>query len=330
MWSLSRLPILQAPTGSIAGPELCGAVAAAGGMGAMGLTWTEPETARSFVREVFVRLGPSPPTPSPMTNHTGEGALRSFQVNFVLHFEPKALVAVLEEGAPVITFSWGMPDAYVGLVRSFGAKFGVQVVTREAARRAIDLGADFLICQGVEAGGHVQSSTPLFDLLPEILDEAKETPVVAAGGLADGRDVARVLAAGASAAMLGTRFVATRESRAHEIYKQRLVESGTTALTLCFDGGWPHAQHRVLRNETIDGWESAGCPPPGKRPGEGDEVARSGVEPILRYEDTAPRVGMEGSIGEMCLYAGTGCAKIADLPAAADLVAKLWNEARPD
>ncbi len=326
MWSLSRLPILQAPTGSIAGPELCAAVTLAGGMGAMGLTWTDPDTARSFVREVFGRLGPSPPTPSPVTSHTGEEA-RRFQVNFVLHFEPKALTAVLEEGAPVITFSWGMPDLYVELVRSFGAKFGVQVVTREAAKKAAALGADFLICQGLEAGGHVQSSTPLFDLLPEILEEAGEIPVVAAGGLANGSDIARALEAGASAVMLGTRFVATQESRAHSIYKQRLVESETTALTLCFDGGWPHAQHRILRNETLDRWESAGCPPPGRRPGENDEVARSGAEPILRYEDTAPRAGMEGAIDEMCLYAGTGCGAIADLPAASDLTARLWDEA---
>jgi NAD(P)H-dependent flavin oxidoreductase YrpB (nitropropane dioxygenase family) len=186
------------------------------------------------------------------------------------------------------------------------------------------LGVDFLICQGTEAGGHVQSTTPLHDLLPAVVEASDGIPVIAAGGLATREDVTRVLSWGASGAMLGTRFVATQESRAHPLYKAALLEGTETALTVCFSGGWAQAAHRVLRNATIEAWEAAGSPPEGARPGEGEVVAQAASgEPILRYEDTAPRVGMTGNIAAMCLYAGTGVGKITDLPSASAVVAVL-------
>src|SRR5262249_4902020 len=153
-----------------------------------------------------------------------------------------------------------------------GATVGVQVGTARAAQLAIEEGCDFVICQGLEAGGHVQSSTPLGELLAAVVNVAGEIPVVAAGGLADAADVRRVLNASAEAVMLGTRFVATHESRAHPDYKQALIESdgSNTVMTGCFDGGWPYAQHRVLRNRTLQHWEDGGCAPSGKRAGEGD------------------------------------------------------------
>jgi nitronate monooxygenase len=206
---------------------------------------------------------------------------------------------------------------------------GVQVTNAAGAQRAIDLGADFLICQGVEAGGHVQSTTPLSELLPRVVETAHGLPVIAAGGIGDGADIARALRAGAAAAMLGTRFVATQESRAHDAYKRRLLDAtaSDTALTVCFDGGWPYAAHRVLRNPTLERWEAAGSPPAPHRPGEGDLLGHTPTkEPIFRYEDTAPRQGFTGDVLEMCLYAGTSCAAIHDLPPAADLVARLWAE----
>jgi nitronate monooxygenase len=280
-------------------------------MGAMGLTWTAPNEAAEFVREVRERTA------------------RPFQVNFVLHFPPKALEAVLAAGAPVITFSWGDPTPYLPVVRAAGASFGVQVTTVAGAQRAISSGADFLICQGIEAGGHVQSTTPLWELLPEIVAAAGSVPVIAAGGIADGAGIAAALRLGAAGAMLGTRFVAAVESRADNVYKEAILraEAKDTALTVCFEGGWPYAAQRVLRNETLNAWEAAGSPSVGQRPGEGEIVARTASgEPIYRYEDTAPRQGMTGDLAAMCLYAGTGCGKITDIPTAATLLARLENE----
>ena len=308
-----RYPICQAPTGSIAGPELAAAVSGAGALGAMALTWASPEVASELVRRV--RAATAAP----------------FQVNYALYKPPASLAAALDAGVPVVTFSWGDPTPYVAQVWAAGARFGVQVANAAGARRAADLGADFLICQGIEAGGHVQSTTPLEDLLPRVLEAAAGLPVVASGGIGDGAGIARVLALGADAAMLGTRFVATQESGAHPAYKDRLTQVGLgeTALTVCFDGDWPYAAHRVLRNGTLEGWEASGCSPTGSRPGEGETTGRSAAgEPILRYADTAPRVGMTGDVLEMALYAGTSSAVIYDIPAAADLIARLWEECR--
>ncbi len=307
-----RIPILQAPTGSIAGPELAAAVSSAGALGSMGLTWTKSEIAVEQVRQVR------------------EVTSAPFAVNFVLSFEPAALIPCLEAGVPIVTFSWGDPVAWLPMVRSFGARVGIQVGNTEGAKCAAQRSPDFIICQGVEAGGHVQSTRALESFLAEIVAFCGPIPVVAAGGIADGADVARVMRTGAQGAMLGTRFVATQESRAHEVYRRRILDaqSGDTALTVCFDGGWPHAPHRVLRNETLEMWEAAGCPPPGRRPGEGEATASMpDGDPIVRYEDTAPRRGMTGAVEEMALYCGVGADRIRDLPSAGELVARLWDEA---
>src|SRR5262249_2993046 len=138
---------------------------------------------------------------------------RVFQVNFVLAFPPQSLAAALEAGAPVVTFSWGDPAPHLGVVRAAGARVGVQVTTPEGAKRVLDSGVGCLICRGVEAGGHVQATRSLWDVLPRVVEAAGVLPVVAAGGIGDGAGIARALALGAAGAMLGTRFVATQESR---------------------------------------------------------------------------------------------------------------------
>jgi NAD(P)H-dependent flavin oxidoreductase YrpB (nitropropane dioxygenase family) len=300
--------IIQAPIGSLASVELVAAVSNAGGLGCLALTWTEARLAAGLVAAVRSK------TPAP------------FAANFVLAFESRALPAALEAGVPVITFSWGLPGALVKSVHAYGAAVGVQVGTVEGAKRALDQGCDFIICQGIEAGGHVQSSTPLRELLPRIVALAGEVPVVAAGGLADRADIAEVTSLGAQAAMLGTRFVASTESHAHPEYKKSLLAAGVqdTALTGCYDGGWPYALHRVLRNATLVNWEAAGCPPSGGRPGEGDVVARLKTgSPVHRYDDVPPSSDMSGDIMHCCLYAGMGVGKITQLSSAAVLVKEL-------
>lgn len=309
------IPVLQAPVGGASTPRLCVAVSNAGGMGGIALSWTEPTAARDKIRAVH------------------RGTDRPFYVNFALAFHPISLAAALEEGVPCVTFSWGDPRLHVSSVRASGAKLGIQVTNMDGAKYALDLGADFLICQGVEAGGHVQSTIGLEELLPEILEVAGNAPVVASGGISTGAHISKWLQMGAAAVSIGTRFVATVESGAHEHYKSRLASDGPkeTALTVCFDGGWPAAPHRVLRNRTLETWEASGCPATGVRPGEGETVAytESG-EPILRYDSAQPLEGAEGVLDDMCLYAGTGVSEIREAPAAADLLASLWEEARSE
>jgi nitronate monooxygenase len=305
-------PIFQAPIGSLVTADLVATVSNAGGVGFLALSWADAELATKLVTAVKKRT------------------LKPFGANFVLSFQTVALSAALESGVPIVTFSWGLPGPLVRTVHSYGAAVGVQVGTVSGARRAIDEGCDFIICQGVEAGGHVQSSIPLRTLLPAVVAEAKGIPVVATGGLADGADVAEVIAVGASAAMLGTRFVASAESRAHRAYKAALLVAGAadTALTGCFDGGWPYALHRVLRNPTLTNWESSGCPPSGNRPGEADVVAQvQSGGPVRRYDDTPPNNEMEGDVLSCCLYAGTGIEKIVSIQSADALVKDLWRPA---
>lgn len=313
MKHIFRLPrIVQAPIGSLATVELVSAVSNAGGLGSLALTWTDASTAASLV--AAVRAQTSAP----------------FASNFVLSFEPKALAAVLEAGVPVVTFAWGLPGPLVTTVHSFGAAVGVQVGTVEGAKRALDQDCDFVICQGMEAGGHVQSSMSLKELLPAVVAEARKVPVVAAGGLADRADVVEVTSLGASAAMFGTRFIASTESSAHPDYKAALVASKSTdtVLTCCFDGEWPYALHRVLRNATFQSWEAAGCPPSGCRPGEGDVVARQQTgAAVTRYNDNPPNSDMRGDVMACCLYAGAGVDKITEVRPAGALVKELLADA---
>lgn len=301
--------LVQAPVGGCADPRLVAAVGNAGALGTLACTWTPPgELARvaGGVREL---------------------SSRPFAANLVLWFEPDAqLDALLALRVPVLTFSWGQPGRErIARCHAAGTRVAVQVGSASGARQAVADGADVLIAQGVEAGGHVQSTTPLNDLVDRVLQVAGTTPVIAAGGLASREDIARAHARGAAGTMLGTRFVASAESAAHPAYKAVLVAAGAdaTALTICFDGAWPHAPHRVLRNDTLERWEEAGCPGPGRRPGEDSSPAtRAGVA-IARYDDAPPLLGDSGAVGEMCLYAGAGCAAIDDVPPAAELVARL-------
>ena len=305
-----KYPILQAPIGSMAGVELAAAVSNEGGLGSLALTWTAPDLARDLIHQVQNK-----------TSHP-------FFVNYVLVFPVLSLDLALDAGVRLVTFSWGSPGQLIQKCHQANALVGVQVGTCDGAKSARDSGADFIICQGVEAGGHVQSTTPLMSLLEETVQACEDVPVVATGGLANGEDIAEAFNAGADAVMLGTRFIATVESRAHPLYKQALVDSKSedAVITLCFNGGWDHAAHRVLRNSTLEVWEDAGCPPVGSRPGEGERLVSNHAGKIVtRYDDMPPAFDMDGDILASCLYAGLGCGKIGNIPTVAELLPELWS-----
>ena len=252
-----------------------------------------------------------------------------FVVNFILQFDPTPLRTASDAGAPIVQFSWGIPTReMISAVRAAKAKLGMQVTGAESARAALDLGADYLVCQGTEAGGHVQSTRGLYEALPIVLEEAREKPVIAAGGIGNGQGIYKALSAGASAAALGTRFVATAESSAHPDYKRAILAAYAkdTALTICFQDGWS-AMHRVLRNRNFVMWDAAGCASPGKRPGEGDAIAtKADGSKILRYQAWSPVRGFGGAVTECPMWAGQSVQFIKDLPAAGELLGRLWKE----
>jgi nitronate monooxygenase len=303
-------PLMQAPLGRGAGAPLAGAVSAAGGLGTLGASWTEPTALREQIRAI-----------ARVTD-------RPFCVNLVLDFaQEERLEVALEEGTPWLSFSFGLRSDLVDRAHAASARVLVQVASAAAAREAAAAGADALIVQGVEAGGHVQSLVGLLPLLVEI-SRAVPLPLLAAGGIADPAAARAVLAAGASAIVMGTRFVASAECEAHPGYKAALVEATghDTVLTDLFDVGWP-APHRVLRNSTYERWEDAGRPPAGSRPGEGDEVARGPDASIPRYGVNLPRIDVEGDIEAMALYAGQGVGAIASEQPAGAIVERFAYEA---
>lgn len=305
-----RHPVAQAVFGG-ATPELAAAVANAGGLGGMGLSWSPEAEVRDYVTRTLAL------TTEP------------FAVGYVLSFGANTLAVALDAGAPVIQFSFGIPGHdQVAAIRRAGAKFGVQISNPLGAKLALAAGADYLTCQGQEAGGHVQAQGSWRDNLAAVLESAAGTPVLVAGGLADGRDLREVLGLGAAGGVFGTRFVACREYPAHAHYKERLTKARArdTVLTTCFDGGWPSTLHRVLRNPTVDRWEAAGAPLEGSRPGEGEVVGRIGEMNFERYSIFPPFAATTGAVEDMALYAGTGVERIRDLPGAAELVARIWQE----
>lgn len=304
-------PIVQGPMGGVAGAELVAAVANAGGLGILPIWSQSPETA---VRRI---------------EQTRALTANAFGVNIRADLvQTDHIKAALDVGVSIIHLFWGDPQESMrraGLDRTHHAKVLATVGDADAARAALDASAQALIAQGVEAGGHVLSDIPLATLLGEVLDVAADTPVIAAGGLADAEDVARVMAAGAAGALLGTRFVATAESFAHDDYKRALISAGrdSTARSVCFDDGWHDAPHRTLINDTFTAWHDAGEPASGARPGDGDIVIHLNQTPFARYSVMPPVQGMTGDIREGAMYAGTGAAKIHDCPPAARVVADL-------
>jgi NAD(P)H-dependent flavin oxidoreductase YrpB (nitropropane dioxygenase family) len=305
------VPIIQGPMGGAAGPKLVGAVAEAGGLGVLPI-WIAPTNVAVAMIKATLAL----------TN-------RPLAVNLRADLDSADLItAATDLGVEIVHLFWGDPAASMGVIRQGGARMIATVSDGATTRRALDAGAAGLIAQGVEAGGHVLGSMPLRDLLPLVMDIAGHVPVAAAGGLTDAEDIAQVFDLGASAAVLGTHFVAAQESDVHPAYRNALVAAGAgdTVRTLCFDGGWPNAPHRVLRNSTFRVWEHAGCPAPGSRPGERDIVMHDARgRAYTRYHCATPQATMYGDLEAGCLYAGMGVGKIVDVRPVGVLIGEIMD-----
>src|SRR3954464_2446771 len=272
-------PIVQAPMAAI--PGLAAAVSNAGALGMVTLTWSADVGA--VVRE------------------TAALTVQPFGGNFVLTEDHhRHLDQALEAGLRIVSFIWGGPSAYVGPVHDAGGLVMLTVGSAEEARRAVGSGVDVVVAQGWEAGGHVWSGVATLPLVPAVVDAVAPVPVIAAGGIGDARGVAAVLALGAQAAWLGTRFLVADEMPIDDDYRRLLIAATETDAeryaNLC-EVGWPDALPRALHNSTAERWQSAGRPAPGSRPREGEVIAHfpSG-DPIVRYSPAPPLVGTTGEI----------------------------------
>jgi NAD(P)H-dependent flavin oxidoreductase YrpB (nitropropane dioxygenase family) len=307
------LPIVQAPVGRASVPALAAAVSNAGALGSLALSWSEPAGLRRDV-EATRRL-----------------TSRPFAVNLVLIWDQHdRLTACLELDVRVVSTFWGDPAPYVPAVHAAGAVHVHSVGSVAEAIEAAAAGVDIIVAQGSEAGGHVRGEVSTLALVPAVVDAVHPLPVLAAGGIADGRGIAAALMLGAQGAWLGTRFLLCQEADTHDRYREALVTAsgGDSVLSTAFDGGWPDAPHRTLRNSTFARWDAAGRPAAPNRPGEGEHVARSaaGVE-LARYAFNAPTRGTTGDVEAMALYAGQGVGLATDVPTAGELVQRLAAEA---
>ena len=206
------------------------------------------------------------------------------------------------------------------------------------AKAAAAAGADAVIAQGVEAGGHVRGTMPLLDLVERIRASVK-LPVLAAGGIVDREGVRTALEAGAVAAVVGTRFLLSDESRAHSAYKSRCLRADTTLLTELFGFGWPDAPHRVIPNAATERWLSHGSLGPGcirtvnrltapgvrRLPSALQARAIAGQRPSLPFLSSQPPTDdrPDNLVDAGPLYAGANVGCITEIRCAADLVGAL-------
>ena len=298
-----RHPILSAPMDVIAGARLTKAVSAAGGFGILGggygdRAWLEQETAKlADVSDPF-----------------GIGF-----ITWSLAKQPALLGIALEAGPRAIMLSFGDPRPFAPRIKASGALLICQVQDETMARQALDAGADVLIAQGTEAGGHGASRTTI-DIVPAIVDlAAGRVPVAAAGGIGDGRGLAAMMMLGASGVLLGTRFYASQECDGAEEAKRRIcaTSNGNSVRGIIFDlsrnNVWPAPfTGRCLINDHARRWM-------------GREVELMQNVHAVAAEYAAARAA--GNFDVVAVIAGEAVGLIHDIPLAAEIVDRIVTEA---
>jgi NAD(P)H-dependent flavin oxidoreductase YrpB (nitropropane dioxygenase family) len=230
------VPVGQAGMGGgLAGAPLASAVAKAGGLGTLGLAL--PSQLRTSIDQV-----------------RSEAPERAVAVNLLMPFVRRSHVAVcVDQRVDVVVVAFGGDRKIVEHLRDAGIFVFVMVGTEAQARKAIDWGADGLIAQGLEAGGHLVGTMPALDFLPHARAVAGQRPVFLAGGIATGADTRAALDAGAAGVIAGTRFLLTHEANAHPEYQQRILNADKTIETTLFGLSWP-LRHRVVPNAATRKW----------------------------------------------------------------------------
>lgn len=312
------IPVASAGMAFVARADLVAAVSASGGLGMLGGTAMPPAVLEQEI--AAVRMS---------TN-------RCFGVNFIPRFgvsEQIGLCANLK--VPVVSFFWDAPESsWVDELHSVGTRVWMQIGSVDEAAHAVETGADLVVVQGIEAGGHNRSTAGTFTLVPAIADAIAPVPVLAAGGVADGRGVLAAITLGAEGAWIGTRFLASAEADAHEIYKERVAKAGVdeTSRHWTFGLDFPNAPVRGLRNQIVTDHMGADQPPPyeGLDPDTLPEIGTADLfgqtVPLLKYTGLPPTSRATGDLEQMSLLAGESVGLIKDIPSATEITRRLVEE----
>jgi NAD(P)H-dependent flavin oxidoreductase YrpB (nitropropane dioxygenase family) len=315
-----RAPIAQAGMAFVGStPELAVAVCRAGGLGSLGVGLMPAPVLTDTIKAIVA------------------GTDRAFNVNFITIFTDQSHIdAVCSAGVPVVSFHWGHPSrAWIDQLHSAGTRVFEQVGSVDDARRAVDDGIDVVVAQGQEAGGHNFGTLPTFALVPLVVDAAAPALVLASGGIADGRGLAAALMLGADGVWVGTRFVATTESAAHEDYKAHLVAAaGTdTERTSLFGPDMPQFNPmRVLRNRVVREWADRIADIPTDTSGE-PVIGRMNLMGQLiemhKFSNLVPmRDYTTGDLEEMALLAGQGVGLVGSVEPVHEVIRAMTAEAQ--
>jgi nitronate monooxygenase len=310
-----RYPVLQAGMGGVARSELVAAVAAAGGFGSLGMVREQPELIAQEIAAVRERTD------------------CSFGVNLIpaatdRRLFDEELAVCTEEKVHAITFFWDVFPEAIAAARAQGCKVLYQVGSVSDALEAQAAGADAVIAQGVEAGGHVRGSVTSLVLLP-LIARAVGIPVVASGGFASGASLVAALALGAAGIHCGTAFLATHESFAHEMHKSRILYASAeqTVHTDAFGINWPpNSPVRVLESsvtESLDGNLF------GHRPDRTSRaiIASEDGRDIYLFSTDSPLRSMTGDLERLALFAGQVAGQIDCIQSAGHVIAGIVREA---
>lgn len=255
---------------------------------------------------------------------------RPYNLNLITPFATEEHLDLALEARPaVVSFHWRHPRrSWIERLHAAGIRVWEQVGTPEDAVRAAADGVDLVVAQGAEAGGHCYGSVPTLVLVPAVVDAVPETPVLAAGGIADGRGLAAALALGADGAWIGTRLLATEEADIAEEYKARLVAARTcdTLLTSAFGTDVPEFNPmRVLANRAA---RTLGNHPPAAPPPVVGEMELAGTRmQIHRGASLLPVRGAQGDFEEMALAAGQSVGLVRDILPAAQVIERIAADA---
>lgn len=309
-----RYPILQAGMGGVARSELVAAVATAGGYGSLGMVRERPELIAAEIDAVRARTD------------------RPFSVNVIPAASERPLLeeqlaVCFEKRVHGISLFWDVDRDVVERVKSHGVLVLHQVGSVAQAVEAVAAGADVIVAQGFEAGGHVHGRVTSLALLPQVV-QAVDVPVVASGGFATGESLVAAWALGATGIQCGTALLATQESFAHEYHKQRVIEATEedTVHTEIFAVNWPpHSPVRVLENSVT---RAEMDPTPQTRALlTAEPIATDGGRSILRTSTDSPLRTTSGDLEALALFAGQAAGQIGDLPSAKQRIEAIMDAA---